>query len=68
MQNNRMLLRSKEAAEILAISPRSLWTLHNTGNIPSVRIGSRVYYRPDDLQAWLDLLQEKHSKNRNSKS
>ncbi len=51
----RLLLSPRDAARALSISARTLWT--NTsprGPIPCVRLGSRVLYSPDDLQAWID--------------
>jgi len=50
-----MLLRPTEAARALAISPRKLWELTNTGEVPSVRIGRALRYRPESLSEWLEL-------------
>lgn len=47
------LLRSKEAAELLAISTRKLWELTNRGEIPRVKIGKAVRYDLVDLVAWI---------------
>jgi len=47
------LLRPKEAAEMLAISPRKLWELTNCGRIPCLRIDRSVRYDPVDLRAWI---------------
>jgi len=49
----RVLLTEDEAAQALAISPRALWTLRNDGDIPFVRLGRSVRYRPSDLEAWV---------------
>ena len=43
----------KQAAALLGISPRKLWTLSNTGEIPAVRFGRCVRFRPEDLEAFL---------------
>ena len=43
------LLRAKEAAEILAISPNKLWAMTKAGEIPCIRFGRAVRYDPDDL-------------------
>ena len=48
------LLRSKDAARVLAISPRKLWQLTNCGDVTCVRIGRAVRYDPDDLRRWID--------------
>ena len=46
------LLKAKEAAELLAISPRKLWELTNRGDIPCVKMGPKVVrYDVDDLCA-----------------
>jgi len=56
--SHRLLLKPDEAAQSLAISPRLLWTLTNSGELPCVRIGRAVRYDPRDLRAWID--QQKH--------
>ena len=48
------LLDAKQTAKILAISPRKLWSLTNSGQIPHVRIGRSVRYSIDDLIEWID--------------
>ena len=54
------LLRSDEAARLLAISLRKLWTLADEGEIPVVRIGRSVRYDPADLQDYIE--RQKHWK------
>lgn len=49
-----LLVDSREAARLLAISPRSLWSLTACGAIPSRRIGRSVRYSPADLSDWID--------------
>jgi excisionase family DNA binding protein len=49
-----MLLTVIEAAKTLAISPRTLWSLTDSGEISCVRIGRAVRYDPADLRAWID--------------
>ena len=48
-----ILVDSKQAAAMLAIGSRHLWTLTNCGAIPCVRIGRSVRYRVADLNAWV---------------
>jgi excisionase family DNA binding protein len=48
------LLTSREAATILNVSARTLWTLTNEGDLPSVRVGHSVRYDPADLRAWIE--------------
>jgi excisionase family DNA binding protein len=51
---NMVLLNAAEAAKVLAISPRTLWSLTDTGELPCVRIGRAVRYDPADLRALID--------------
>ena len=58
MQNNTptpaLLLTPPQAAEALAISPRKLWGMTASGEIPHVRIGRSVRYQVDDLRDWIE--------------
>lgn len=49
-----MLLTPKQAAEALAISPRKLWSMTASGEVPHIRIGRAVRYSRDDLREWID--------------
>ena len=49
-----MLLTAREAANRLAISERTLFTLTKAGAIPVVRIGRAVRYDPRDLRTWIE--------------
>jgi excisionase family DNA binding protein len=51
---SKLLLTAREAARALAISERTLWSLTNNGDIPSVRIGRAVRYDPRDLDRWIE--------------
>ena len=53
-----LLVRPPQAAEILAISPRSLWSMTASGEIPHIRLGRSVRYPLADLQEWI----ERHKK------
>ena len=44
----------REAAAMLGISERLLWTWTNASKIPHVRIGTRVLYPVEQLRRWLD--------------
>lgn len=50
----RLLLRPREAAELLSVSERQLWQ-HTAprGPIPATRIGSCVRYSREALQAYI---------------
>ena len=52
-QRRPILLRTPEAASLLAISPRTLWELTNRVEIPCLRIGRAVRYAVDDLEQWV---------------
>ena len=60
-----MLIDSIQAARELCISPRTLWSLTKAGDIPPVRIGSRVLYKPDDLRAFIDARRNPQDVERN---
>ena len=49
-----LLLTPNQAAEALAISPRKLWGMTASGEIPHVRLGRCVRYPVDDLRQWID--------------
>ncbi len=50
-----LLIDARSAAELLAIGPRTLWSLTNRRAIPARRIGRAVRYCPRELAAWIDL-------------
>lgn len=51
-----LLVNAREAARMLAVSPRKLWamTFEETPSLPYVRCGRLVRYSPDDLRRWID--------------
>ena len=56
MQDNTktLLFYAREAAAALAISPRKLWDMTASGEIPHIRLGRSVRYPLDDLRCWID--------------
>lgn len=55
MSVERMLLTEKQAADLLNLSPRTLYDLRQLGKIAYVRFGVRgIRYRPADLEAWIN--------------
>lgn len=48
-----LLISAAEAAELLSVSERLLWSLANRNAIPSLTIGRRRLYRPCALEAWI---------------
>ena len=49
-----LLFTAVEASLALKISPRKLWAMTVSGEIPHIRIGRCVRYPVDDLQRWID--------------
>jgi excisionase family DNA binding protein len=49
----KMLLTSREAAELLSISERTLWTLTKAGSIAVVKIGGSKRYAISDLERFI---------------
>ena len=49
----KLLLTRKEAAQALNISTDTLDRLRESQDIQAVNIGSRVYFSPDELKAFL---------------
>ena len=55
----RLLLRGRDAAEALSVSPRKLWALTEPrGPIRCIRIGRAVRYDVRDLRAWINSQKE----------
>ena len=56
-EGDKLLLNAPEAARRLSISTRKLWSLTASGDLPHVRIGRRVLYRPSSLDKYLDVIE-----------
>lgn len=51
------LINKRQLLAIVPLSYSSIWDLMRTGDFPlSVRIGSRVYWRAREIEAWLAAL------------
>ena len=48
-----LLLKEKQAAQVLALSERKLWDLADDGEIPVVWIDGCKRYRMSDLEDWV---------------
>jgi excisionase family DNA binding protein len=48
-----LLVSPREAAKLLSVCEKTLWTLTKAGQIPVVRIGRAVRYSMDDLRDWI---------------
>ena len=53
VETNRLLVPSRDAAQMLAVSERTLWQLRQKGEIPFLRIGKLVRYPVADLEDWI---------------
>lgn len=51
--HTRLLVDRREAARLLSLSERTLFTLTKNGQLPSKRIGRSIRYSVDELSAWL---------------
>lgn len=51
--DDRLLLPADDAAKVLSISERHLWTLTRTKQVPCVRLGRRVLYSRAKLEEWV---------------
>lgn len=49
----KLLIPRLEAAQMLSISTKMIDRLANAGKIKKVMIGSRVYYSPEELKAFI---------------
>ena len=49
-----LLIDAKQAAAMLSLGARRLWSLTNCRAIPSRKIGRSVRYVPAELHAWVD--------------
>lgn len=50
----KLTLNCSEAAVMLGVSERHLWTQTKARRIPHVKIGKRVVYPVKELTAWLE--------------
>lgn len=49
-----LLVDSRRAAAMLAVSERTLWTLANSGELQRIKIGSAVRFAVSDLVSFVD--------------
>ena len=55
MTEAALLVTVREAARMLAISPRALWGITAPrGELPAVRLGRSVRYDLADLRRWIE--------------
>jgi len=54
-----LLVSSAQAARLLAVSERTLFSLRKAGTIPAVQVGRAVRYSVAELEAWIKRATEK---------
>lgn len=54
-----LLLTLREVAVAMQISERTAWALADRGDLPSVRIGRLLRFRPETVAAYLQRLESK---------
>ena len=48
------LIKATEVAELLGVSPRTLWRLLSEGGVPQpVRLGGSTRWRLSDVESWI---------------
>ena len=54
LNRQRLLIPPRDAARMMSISERNLWTLTKNGEIPAIRVGVRsVRYSIAALEKWI---------------
>jgi excisionase family DNA binding protein len=56
--NSALLLTPAEASKALAISPRKLWGMTASGEIPHIRLGRCVRYPVNDLREMIERMKK----------
>jgi len=56
----KLLLTATEAARVLSVSPRTLWSMTASGELPVVRVRRSVRYSVDALREWIASNQTMH--------
>jgi excisionase family DNA binding protein len=51
------LLEAAEVANMAGLTPGYVYDLARKGQIPTVKIGRRVRFRPDSIEKWFDDLE-----------
>jgi excisionase family DNA binding protein len=54
IEQPKLAVSAREAAAMLGISERLLWTWTRSGKVPHLRLGVRVLYPVELLRAWLN--------------
>ena len=54
LMESALLINARQAAVLLGISLRTLWSMSVSGEIPSVKLRRRRLYDKRDLMRWID--------------
>lgn len=69
IQLEKILLSKPEAAQVLSISEKKLWSLTQPrGPIKAVRLGGRILYSPQTLRAFIRAEEERDGGEGSSRS
>lgn len=52
-QSDPLAVDVHEVARITSLSPRTIWKLTASGELPSLRVGRRVLYRVESVRTFL---------------
>lgn len=53
IESQLLLVDEPTAAQMMGVSPRSIWSLEDAGELPSVRIGRRKLYAIETLRRFI---------------
>lgn len=53
-RNSALLLTTEEVLAYLRVTPRTIYRLIHSGELPAMRIGRQWRFRRNDLDAWLE--------------
>lgn len=62
MNSENLLLRTKDVAEMLLVTPRQVRNLSREHGLPSIKIGSNRRYCVEDVVLWVENQKNKESK------
>lgn len=51
---DKMIFTVEDVSEVLQMGKRSVYKLMNLPDFPVIRIGSKLYVKPEDLDRYLD--------------
>ena len=54
LRSKKRLMTPDEVADLLAISPKTIYARVKAGTIPAIRIGASIRFDPADIAGWLE--------------